>query len=391
MASSTALAKSPLYRFPYRTCRNISGPEDVAADRRVLVGHAPASSFLGLEDNENVREYLVDVPGKQKRRPTLVHLAIRETLGNRPDMLSILNGGICVVAAEAQVDDKARIIRLKKPSIINGSQTQGELRRYLHVHDGEPPEDPSVKFEIVVTEDEELVAEVSIARNFQNDVQSISIAGRLGQLDELEQAVQRGIPGARLRKSETELSDEYLDTEKLIQVLFALSPESIWRDFDDKQRLTSKAVAYSQKTRCLRLFQRVQQNKDTPPDSRLYGFFLDIAPDAWQLYRKWKVHQGFRGTRLKSIQRENGRTVVDIPDGIVFPILASHSAFVRRKKGHWKIEMPPTFDERRLVEAAADDYKEIADHNPQTMGKSRACYTSLLRLTTIYAEVLPRD
>jgi hypothetical protein len=58
-----------LYAFPYLTCRNISSPEDEAQDRKVYSGRAPSASVLALEDNENVREYLVDAKGKQKHPP----------------------------------------------------------------------------------------------------------------------------------------------------------------------------------------------------------------------------------------------------------------------------------------------------------------------------------
>jgi len=46
--------------------------------------------------------------------------------------------------------------------------------------------------------------------------------------------------------------------------------------------------------------------------------------------------------------------------------------------------LPTALDEGELIEAAASVYQEIADHNPQTMGKSKACYSSLLRLTEVY-------
>ncbi len=45
------------------------------------------------------------------------------------------------------------------------------------------------------------------------------------------------------------------------------------------------------------------------------------------------------------------------------------------------------FDEGELIEAAAQAYMEIASHNPQTMGKSKACYSTLLRVTGIYARL----
>jgi hypothetical protein len=40
-----------------------------------------------------------------------------------------------------------------------------------------------------------------------------------------------------------------------------------------------------------------------------------------------------------------------------------------------------------LIEAAAQLYMEVANHNPQTMGKSKACYSTLYRLASIYARL----
>ena len=90
-------AQESRYAFPFYVCRNISGPDDVAHNRKIYAGHAPASSFLDLEDDDNVREYLVDAQGKQRRSPTLVHQAIRKTLLDNPEDFSILNSGICIV------------------------------------------------------------------------------------------------------------------------------------------------------------------------------------------------------------------------------------------------------------------------------------------------------
>jgi hypothetical protein len=265
-----------------------------------------------------------------------------------------------------------------------------------------PAEDfyePSIKFELIVTKDDDLIAEVSISRNFQNDVRAISIAGRRGQLDELEAAIQRVIPDAKLRKSETDLAvdGEYLDTEKLIQVLFALMPPKFFALLE--KEATSKVFAYSQKTRCLKLFQRIVEGRQDGANEAIYRYFLDMAGPAWKLYEKWKAHPNFRGTRLRSIERENGE-IADVPDGIVFPILSALSVFVL-PPGSYKpkgaslarrtlasvFRPVEKFDEQELIDAAAQVYMEIADHNPQTMGKSKACYSGLQRITAIYARL----
>ncbi len=373
------------YVLAYTNCRNISAQEDESEGRKIYVGQAPTSSVLALEDNENVREYLVDAQGKKKRSPTLVHQAIRKTLADNPDEFSILNGGMVIVAHDAVVDDRAKTLTLTKPSIINGSQTQGELRRYFEKYDGEPPVIPNIKFEVIVAKDDNLIAEISISRNFQNDVRPISIAGRRGQLEELERSVQIEFPKARLRKSETDLvaDDEFLDTEKLIQVIFALMPEQMMKMLDPSADPTNKVFTYSQKTRCLKLFQRLVDNGPV----EVYDCCLDLAPTAWTLYQEWKEHQGFKGTRLRSIDRAEGR-IVDVPDGVIFPIIAAMSAFVvKAKSGDWKLKRPAQFTDKEMIEAAKQAYIEIANHNPQTMGKSKACYSTLHRITSIFARL----
>jgi AIPR protein len=388
MTTSTRAAAAA-FEFPYITCRNISAPEDDTAGRKVYSGHAPASSVLSLEDDENVREYLVGTQGNQKQAPTLVHQAIRKTLEDQPDQFSILNGGMVIVARAVEVDDKRKILVLQRASIINGSQTQGELNRYFTKYRSSSDFfEPSIKFELIVTTDDGLIAEISIARNFQNDVRPISIAGRRGQLDELEAAVRNENPSAKLRKSETDIADgEYLDTEKLIQVMFALMPGSVLKPIDEDGDTANKVFTYSQKTRCLKLFQRlVDASGENGEFSDVYQYFLDIAGQAWKLYGRWKSHPGFRGTGIPSFERENGQ-VAEVPDGIIFPILSAFSAFVGKSGKKWEINIPDVFDEKELIEAAAQTYMEIAGRNPQTMGKSKACYSTLLRLTGLYARL----
>jgi hypothetical protein len=375
-------------QFPYITCTDISAPEDEAAGRKVYSGHAPASSVLSLEDNENVREYIVRTQGNQRHMPTLVHQAIRKTLEDHPDQFAILNGGMVIVARAVEVDDRRKILVLQQPSIINGSQTQGELSRYFNRYRSSPDFfEPSIKFELIVTADDGLIAEISIARNFQNDVRPISIVGRRGQLDELEVAVQKDFPTAKLRKSETDIVGEYVDTEKLIQILFALMPGALLKSIGEDGDPSNKVFTYSQKTRCLKLFQRlVDASSEDSKSSDVYQYFLDIAGQAWKLYGRWKSYPAFRGTGLPLFERENGQVAV-APDGILFPILSAFSAFVDRSDKKWEINIPDVFDENELIDAAAQAYTEIASRDPTTMGKSKACYSTLLRLTGLYARL----
>jgi hypothetical protein len=350
------------------------------------------TSILSLSTDENVRDYLVGAEGKKRRRPGDVHKAIEDTVLNQPDNFCVLNGGVVIVCRGFEADESNKVLLLDRPSIINGAQTQGTLIDVftrLQATGSTIPE-MHITYEIIVTQDEGLIAEVSIARNFQNDVMTISIVGRLRQLDELEAALKNGYPFAKLRKSETELSDDYVASEKLLQVLTALVPDSLWIKGTDNS--ASKVYTYSQKTKCLKDFQEIFEKAKDPKDKEhqkykeIYEFFLDMAAEAWELYQRWKTHQGFQGTGLRAIERD-GRHITDVPDGIIFPIIASLSAFASKTPSGWKIQPPSQFRDEDLIQAAKTVYMEIADSNPQTMGKSRACYSSLLQLTSVYKKL----
>ena len=118
----------------------------------------------------------------------------------------------------------------------------------------------------------------------------------------------------------------------------------------------------------------------------LYQYYIDIAPQALELYERWKKHPGFEGTRLRSLEREAG-TIVDVPDGIIFPIIASLSAFVAKKNGRWSYIPPDKFNDRDIIKAAKGQYMNAAGSNPWIMGKSRAVYSSLFQITNIYRDL----
>jgi len=393
--SSSTLKKRTLFSLPFHSVRNISSPEDLENDRKIYSGQTTIRSILDLPTDENVRSYLLDAEGRQRRRPTAVHKAIRETILNTPFNFSVLNSGITLVAKSVEIDEKEKNLKLFNPSIINGAQTQGVI---IDLANDEllPDYDVHVKFEIIVTEDDDLVADVSIARNYQNDVMSISIAGRKGQLDELENSLQKTIPGLRLRKSETELtSEDFTDTEKLIQVITALVPSELWPKVNERDN-PNKVYTYSAKAKCLKDFQDIfkkAKDEDDPEYNyyrELYQFYLDFAAEAYKLYHHWKTHQSFAGTRLRSLIRDENE-IIDVPDGIIFPIISSLSVFAKKIKGRWKLVKPEILKDEELIKAAKSVYMEMADSNPQTMGKSKACYSALLQITSIYERLSPKE
>jgi len=142
----------------YNTLRTVNSPEDTQAGRRRYCGVAPANSFFELHTDENVRAYLGRDEDGARRKSTKVNVAIRETLAEHREDFPLLNSGIVIVARDAKVDDNSKPpkLTLYSPSIINGAQTQGVLRDFF----AERKDDkayPSVNFELIVTDDEELI------------------------------------------------------------------------------------------------------------------------------------------------------------------------------------------------------------------------------------------
>lgn len=371
----------------FHSLRNISSPEDLRNQRKVFLSQTPITSIVSLPTNENVRNYLVDAEGKQKRVYTAVHKAIKETLLNDSDNFSILNSGITIVAKDIKIDESKKVLSLLQPSIVNGSQTQGVISDFTESHD---LSGIHIKCEIIIVDDDDLIAEISIARNFQNDVMLVSIAGRRGYFDDIENSIKGKYPELKLRKSETEWpTGNVVDSEKLLQVITALIPPELWPRQDEIEN-PNKVYTYSMKARCLKEFQTIYQSAHNEKDSdylknsELYKFYTDIAPAAYDVYIKWKAHQGFSGTGLWSIKRD-GKTIVEVPDGIIFPIISSIAVFVEKnKKGRWQLNAPADFIDKELIRTAKTVYQEIASSNPQTMGKNKACYTSLLQITSLY-------
>jgi hypothetical protein len=384
-----------LVEVPFYSVRNVSCPEDLENERKVLFGAMPAPAVLGLRTDQNVRDYLLEAEGRQRRRPTQVLRAIRETLDSEPHNFSVKNGGVTIVAHDYEIDEKKKVLRLLQPSIINGSQTQGVLKDYFRdmEESGVTPPMIHVTFELIVTDDDRLIADTAISRNFQEDVMTISIAGRLGQLKDLEIAVQTVYPEYKLRMSETQLSDDYIFTERLIQVMTSLTPAELWRGKVGEDDNPVKTYAYSAKTKCLRDFQRVFEGAENVQDpdheryAQLYRFYLDIAPRAYELHEKWKRHQGFIGYRVYAIKRDESGNVVDVPDGIVFPIFAALSAFVEKTPDGWKLVEPRSFTDDDLIKTAVSVYRTVANSDPQRMGKTHACYGQLLQLTELYKKL----
>jgi AIPR protein len=382
MAMVKAAPKHDTVEFAYHTLRSVTSPEAAAVGRRRFCGIAPANSLFGLPTDEDVRGYLSRDEEGRRRKSTQVNLAIRATIENDREEFDALNAGAVIVARDVQVEDDKRRVWLTKPSIINGAQTMGVLEDYFGTHESDRAY-PSVNFELLITDDEDLIADVSIARNFQNAVADLSIYGRFGRFDELERAMQKASPGVKLRKSETDFSEDYFDTEKLIQVLTAITPSGIELPSAVKRRQQApetmyRVYAYRHRARCLKDFAEVMDA--TERWTNAHKFFLDAATDVWAVYQRLRRESFF--SPLHHVRKETvgGKTQValdGVPDGIVFPMLSALSRFMRQEDGHWRLAVPGNFPWVAFFANTKTQFQTTARSNPQTMGKDADCYVAL--------------
>jgi hypothetical protein len=391
----TKASRAPdLFDLHYTTIKTVVSDEDRAEGRNRYCGVAKANALFGLNWEENVRSYLGEDAEGNKRKSTLVNRKIRETVDENRSLFPMLNTGIVIVARRAQIADEKRLAKLSAASIINGAQTSGVLREYFKDH-AEDVDFPSVNFELIVCEDEDLIAEISIARNFQNKVADLSIYGRKELFDPIEAALRRHDRTITLRKSETDFGDEFLDTEKLIQAITALMPSSIPVPSAATRHAKTpeteyRVYAYRHRARCLKDYatvmeSQIERKKDWESAAT---FFVQMGWDAWTLYKKLKSEQSF--SFLKKVEGEvvASRKIVapeGVPDGIVFPMLSALSRFARQEQDGWTMKIPPTFPWPVFFQMTANLFKNTADHNPNTMGKHADCYISLHGMLEMFA------
>jgi hypothetical protein len=374
----------------FESLRNLTSPDEKKNGTRTYFANLPAVEILKLDTVENLRHYIPELnPSKRNK----VHQAIGETIRDNPDEFIVLNSGFTICAAECTVNEDKKEVRLTRGSLINGAQSQGEIRRYLGEVDdkGEAPNEFFVRAEIIVADDPEFVVEVAIARNTATKVSDLAQAGKREKFKDLQENFVKYFPGAELRKSDTDPADT-IDTERVIQLCAALMPQQLIGGED--KLISSKVKAYKNKAQCRMDFEKAHdatksddepttadEKKERERQEELYKYYVDIAPHAWAAYQDYRSHTGWRGKRLrkdtKAVKRKPNQEIV-VQDGLVFPMVSALSLFVQKQRGHWTLVKPPVFRDDMLIEAAVEQFREACGSNPIIMGRSPGAYQSLM-------------
>lgn len=386
-------AQNGAFTLPYNLIRNLTSPAEKNNGVQTWFANVSARDILSLDTRDNLRAYIAEhAPSKRN----FVHKQIANTIEELPDRFINRNSGITITCTSCEVDDAKRLAFLKNASIINGAQTQGEIRRYFESFEGDGgAEDFMIRTEIIMEPQHEQIVEIAIARNTATAVKSVSQAGARGYLTDLKASIEKGLPSETLQLSETDTDG--LNTQSVLQWTRLLMPQKILGNGTNPRNF-----AYKQGGKCLVDFSNWAQLRDSDPTAKLlYDFTVQMGPIAVREYRYWEDHDGWNGHRLhergkgsdrpaggRPVKRDRGTNkVVWVAPGILFPIMSALSAFVRNEKGRWILDKPDLFKEEELIRRAVQQFRALS-REVALMGRSEAAYDALSIYTDTIATVL---
>lgn len=403
MASTVNGSHTPSsVQLSYQLIRNTTSPDEAATGVKSFVANLPAFEILKLDTKENLRAYLAEYNPKKRNR---VHDAIRSTIQSEPERFITRNSGFVVGATEIEVDDHKKVVRLVDASILNGAQSQGEIRRWVQDTYGDQQvngsEEPPfyVRAEFIVDPDQSELVETAIARNTATPVKSISQAGARGHLDELEASIKKVRPDIQIRKKETD--EDVFDTRKILQWVRLLMPQAV----ADNDSAAEKLRPYKNPEQCLTDFSEWYDLKDKVGDPlypgaesarRKYQFTVQIAPYAIAEFEYWERHEGWNGHHVWEETKKGGRAcrrdktgkIVWVSPGLVFPIVGAMSEFVQERSPHsWIISKPDLFKPSEMIARAVAQFRSV-DSDPMQMGRSVGVYDALRIYPSTIVEVM---
>lgn len=384
-------------QLSYQLMRNITSPDEKSEGVQSFVVNLPAGEILKLGTKDNLRGYLAEYNPRKRNR---VHDAIRRTITTDPQRFIVRNSGFVITSSEINVDDTNKTVTLTDASIINGAQSQGEIKAFFREMSDNAGEDEVyaddyffVRATIIVDPDESEVIETAIARNIVTPVRNLSEAGARNQLDELEKSVQMKNPNAHIRKNESQSGDEFIDTRFILQIARLLMPTSV----SGNMAAAEKLRAYKNPEQCLTDFCNWERERSEDAASQAkYEFTVQIAPHALLEYSHWESHADWNGHKIWSETKKGGRAVKRdrksgkiawVSPGLIFPLMGAMSAFSVKKKNGWELSKPSLFKESEMILRAVSQFRAHGS-DPMLMGRSEAAYDALRIYPQTLVEVL---
>ncbi|MCA9306680.1 MAG: AIPR family protein [Phycisphaerales bacterium] len=376
------LSNGSVVTVEYQLVRTTTSPDETASGVKSYVANVSAFEILKLGTKENLRSYLAEYNPKKRNK---VHEAIRSTIERSPERFITRNSGFVVGCSDVEIDDHKKVMRLKHPSILNGAQSQGEIKRWIedtYGADGPAKDEETpffVRLEVIADPDERQVVETAIARNTATPVKSISQAGSRGHLDDLESSIKAVFPDRDIRKSETDVN--VYDTRKILQYTRLLMPVEVSKNDSAAEQLRP----YKNPEQCLTEFCQWFESREYDPESRMkYDFTVAMAPTAIAEYEYWESHDGWNGQRVWEETKKGGRAcrrdasgkIVWVSPGLIFPIMGALREFVVQQRNRWVLSKPKLFKPADMITRAVQQFRS-QNSDPMQMGRDAGVYDAL--------------
>jgi hypothetical protein len=381
-------------RLQFQAIRNLTAPEEKKSGVQTYFANIPIRELDKIPTGHNLRDYIAEHNARKRNQ---VHRAIRKTLDDESDRFINRNSGVTICCSGLEIDEKSQVVTLRDASLINGAQTQGEIRGFLRdldeAEEGKKEEpDFHVRAEINVDPDDGSIVETAIARNTATAVKSISQAGARGILKELADNFLANA-GRPITTSETDENVEAVDTKHLLQLCRLAMP----KDLSPSQSEAEILKPYKNKEKCLQEFAEWHKDRQSDAGAQArYNFTIEIAPLIWKEFERLNSHEAWNGHHLHETTKHGGRAVRRdarkrvnwVAPGILFPMIKALSAFARRdSKDHWSIKYPELYQDEELISRAVKQFRGH-DLDPYAMGRSVGAYEGLATYTETIVQVL---
>lgn len=343
----------------------------------------PVKEIFKFNVEKNLRIYFGEDDAARNRTP--VHKEIYNSFLSDPKTFIQKNSGFTVVCDEFHSDNKGEYgiskITLRNASLINGAQSQGELKKLFEEIDlDKDHHDAEVRIEVIVEKNQSLQVDIANSRNSSTNVTNLSKMGGYDYFIDLNKSMTDHNPDWEIAISET---DEKVPTQTLLQVIRTLMPRDLRASFKKLEK--SEVKSYSGKASVLNEFKQFKdshegKSSDTEDYSDVYRYFISIAPYAWEEYLKWNSNPewiSYWKKNQKIGKYDSESESFELSWGIMCPFLHGIQNFVVDNNGEWSINYnSDTFDTKKYMTSVIEMFKN-ADSNPQTFAKDRSNYLDL--------------
>ena len=373
--------------------KNTTSPEEKRNGSQNWIVICNVQEILKFDLSKNLRISYNDAissDGKRIKNRNATHKAIYRSFEEEPERFIQRNSGFTVVCDELKQTNKEEYgintISLTNASLINGGQTQGEIKRYFDEYGDAFAENinknTNIKIEVIVEKDQHEVHEISVARNNSTNVSDLSKLGNMGYFEEMNNKMVAVLGDAgKLQDSET---SDGIPTQTLLQILRAMTPVELK---GGREKWTKDIVfAYSRKGGCLtdygkRYEARLEGKKVNSSNfDEVLDFYCEFCPTAWTLYAKWISDKDWiqfwkKGKGSEKIGKYNEKTdSFELTWAIVCPLLFGLQEFI--DVGTSKYEEPEGFDKIQYMKDIMSEFKEHK-YIPQEFAKSKSTYLIL--------------